>query len=239
MELAEVLGDVVELLRVNADAKGIRLRADLEPNCPEWVRGDATRLRQVLINLVGNGVKFTDAGEVTVEVCPAARLEEPEAVYFQVTDTGAGMPADQLDRLFQPYSRLQQSGSRRRGGTGLGLSISQALIRRMGGEIMVTSQEGVGSIFGFELVLPAEPMPAAVAGALVDRRMTVIDGDPARAEPSRRPAPALGRRGLGGPAGLALVGRRADTVVIREDHPDALAALGTSWNAARSTGDRR
>ena len=90
LEMAEVLGDVVELLRVNADAKNIQLRADLDPACPEWVRGDATRLRQVLINLVGNAVKFTDSGEVTVEVVPAARLEEPEAIYFQVTDTGIG-----------------------------------------------------------------------------------------------------------------------------------------------------
>ena len=226
MELAEVLGDVVELLRVNADAKRLRLRADLDPHCPEWVRGDATRLRQVLINLVGNAVKFTDVGEVTVEVCPAARLEEPEAIYFQVSDTGAGMPADQLGRLFQPYTRIQQAGSRWRPGTGLGLSISQALVRRMGGEITVTSREGVGSIFGFELVMPAEPMPKAVAGALADRRMTVVDGDPVRAETFADQLRRWGAVVTVARSNSAWWDAPADTVVIREDHPDALAALG-------------
>ncbi len=226
LELAEVLGDVVELLQVNANAKGIRLQADLDPACPEWVRGDATRLRQVLINLLGNAIKFTDSGEVTVEICPAARLEVSEAVYFQVTDTGAGIPAGQLNRLFQPYGRVPQKGARKAGGTGLGLSISQALVHRMGGVITVTSQEGVGSVFGFELALPPEPMPESVATSLEGRTIAVLDPQPSRAEPL---ADRLRRWGATVSVGTETEGwvdALADTVVIREDHPDDLAVIG-------------
>ncbi|WP_372724053.1 PAS domain S-box protein [Immundisolibacter sp.] len=143
------------LIRERAEAKGLTLSIELAPDLPQWVTGDALRLRQILVNLLGNAVKFTVAGEVCLQVSRHA-----ERLNFKVTDTGIGMTAEQLARLFQPFEQADSSTTRRFGGTGLGLAISRSLAEQMGGEITVESAPGVGSSFTLSL-----PLPEAEAGS--------------------------------------------------------------------------
>jgi len=162
--------DSVGLLTVAATQKGLTLVCDVADGCPLWVRGDETHLRQVLLNLVGNAVKFTAVGTVRVRVEPGVAVplsvgsvavegEPPVAVRFVVADTGIGIPADRIPRLFQSFSQLDASTTRVYGGSGLGLVISQALVEIMGGRIEVSSMVGIGSTFSFTLVLtPAMPV---------------------------------------------------------------------------------
>jgi signal transduction histidine kinase/ActR/RegA family two-component response regulator len=191
----ETLG-VQELLSPQARAKGLHLTVDCAPGVPARVRGDAGRLRQVLLNLVGNAVKFTETGSVHVALCrlPPAPGEAPEAVRlgFEVRDTGIGIPAAQQERLFSAFSQADSSTTRRFGGTGLGLAICRQLIERMGGRIRVDSAPGRGSVFAFEiLVKAAEPSTDAAAA----------------------PAPALPA-----PAEPAPLAERALRILIAEDN---------------------
>ena len=169
--LAELLDEVVGLLGVTADAKHVRLEVKLNPACPPWVRGDGTRLRQVLTNLLANAIKFTDLGVVTLTVGPSGRRNQPGALRFEVTDTGAGIPASELGRIFLPYRQVLDPARRSSGGNGLGLAISQSLVKAMGAEIKVSSREGVGSTFSFEVVLPVEPTSDAATGTPENRRL--------------------------------------------------------------------
>jgi PAS domain S-box-containing protein len=148
-QLGWVVLETIETLRFDAQQKGLSLVSDFAPQANRWVRGDAVRLRQVLVNLIGNAVKFTDAGQITVKVEPAKPEEGEHAIRFTVTDTGIGIPADRVDRLFQSFSQGDSSIARKYGGTGLGLAISKRLIELMGGQIGVTSQLGQGSVFWF------------------------------------------------------------------------------------------
>ena len=151
---AELGEEVVALFSTRADAKNIRLELHAAPDLPPQVRGDPMRLRQVLLNLIGNAVKFTDAGRVDVHV-EVRRLDaEATRLAFRVTDTGIGMDAATQTRLFEKFTQGDSSTTRRYGGSGLGLAISQSLVRRMGGEIRVRSEPGRGSEFSFELPLP-------------------------------------------------------------------------------------
>ncbi|MFD2331071.1 PAS domain S-box protein [Cohnella sp. GCM10020058] len=149
---AELLESVRELFAVKADEKGIALDVRTEEDTQATFGGDATRIRQVLVNLVGNAIKFTETGSVTVRVC-RVRSEEPagDMLEFEVTDTGIGIPADKLDRLFQSFSQLHPAFNRKYGGTGLGLAICKRLVELMGGRIEAHSEEGAGSRFRFTL----------------------------------------------------------------------------------------
>ncbi|MCM3784527.1 PAS domain S-box protein [Neobacillus mesonae] len=157
-----VISSVLELFGPRADEKGIELIAAVSENVPDMLIGDEGRLRQVLVNLVGNAVKFTENGAITVQVDA-----EPEGadfnVYglnFRVMDTGIGIPADKMDRLFQSFSQIHSSINRKYGGTGLGLAICKNLVDLMGGVISAESLEGKGSVFYFTLPLQlaeAEP----------------------------------------------------------------------------------
>jgi len=156
----QVLADI---MRVKAEEKGLAFTCELAPGLPAAVTADETRLRQVLLNLLGNAVKFTDAGKVSLRVLPAGQAYAAGArLRFEVADSGIGMSAPQLARLFQPFEQVA-STQRREGGTGLGLAISQQLVHLMGGHIDVVSTPGKGSTFWFEIDVPvAASAPATV-----------------------------------------------------------------------------
>lgn len=155
--LKQLVSSTVTILSFAAESKGVRITYEYDPALPSHVVGDSQRLRQVLVNLLGNAVKFTSAGEVKVRV---ARGTFENAVRFDVIDTGIGIPAEALDRIFEPFTQADASTTRTHGGTGLGLTICTALIGMMGGRIQVISEVGAGSTFWFEIALPAtQPAP--------------------------------------------------------------------------------
>jgi len=158
---AEVAAEVVALFGTRASAKGIALQLSVDPAVPEQLRGDAMRLRQVLLNLIGNAVKFTERGRVDVTLKVAKQGGDFATVGFQVRDTGIGIDAALLSRLFEKFTQGDSSMTRRYGGSGLGLAISQSLVRGMGGEIKVESAPGRGSEFSFELSWPVVQRVAA------------------------------------------------------------------------------
>ena len=135
----------------------------MDPRLPDAVVGDPGRLRQVLINLGGNAVKFTASGQVTLRVRCAEQDHSRVELIFEVEDTGIGIPASKLPDLFNPFSQADASMARRYGGTGLGLSISKRLVELMGGTMEVQSQEGLGSCFRFRVQLPVGTLAALAA----------------------------------------------------------------------------
>jgi signal transduction histidine kinase/CheY-like chemotaxis protein len=147
--LATLLHDVVDLLADRAEAKGISLIADVDPALPAWWRGDPTRLRQVVVNLVGNGIKFTEQGEVRLSVAE----DGEQGVVLTVRDSGIGIEADALSRLFQKFEQADAATARKYGGTGLGLAICKNITAAMGGRIEASSELGVGSVFRLHLPL--------------------------------------------------------------------------------------
>jgi signal transduction histidine kinase/CheY-like chemotaxis protein len=150
---------VLTLFRGNADAKGLTLNLDIEPEVEDWVLTDAQRLKQVLLNLVGNAIKFTERGDVMLRLSQSAvpARDKRVGVTFEIRDTGIGIPPESQSDLFQPFHQVDGSRSRRRGGTGLGLAISQHIVQAMGGTIEVKSRPGVGSRFRFTLNFERDP----------------------------------------------------------------------------------
>ena len=141
---AAYVEDTVELLTRQAENKGLTLGLVIDDSVPDRIEADSSRLRQVLLNLIGNAIKFTAEGRVDVSMTYADGL-----MRVAVADTGPGIPAERRDRLFQRFSQMDGAGSRNHGGTGLGLAISKSLVELMGGEIGVDSEEGKGSVFWF------------------------------------------------------------------------------------------
>ncbi len=156
VEMEKLLAEVTDVFSYRAAEKGLELNFHADPALPRFFRGDFQRVKQVLVNLVGNAVKFTDKGEVLIlarHVSRKTRNGEMPHLHFSVRDTGPGIPADKIGTLFQAFTQADSSTTRKYGGTGLGLAISRKLCHLMGGEISVISEEGQGSDFFFELPL--------------------------------------------------------------------------------------
>jgi signal transduction histidine kinase/CheY-like chemotaxis protein len=149
IDVRDLQDDVVRLMAIQAKPKSLQITACVHPAVPQYVQGDAGRLRQVLVNLCANAVKFTQRGEVALSVGVVAQDLERTTLRFEVRDTGIGVPEEGLHALFKPFSQLDASTTRRFGGTGLGLSIVKRLAEMMGGEAGVLSREGAGSTFWF------------------------------------------------------------------------------------------
>ncbi len=150
-DLRDVLNDLAGIMNARAEQKNIGLDFNCEAGVPGLLLGDAARLEQVLLNLVGNAIKFTETGGVSVDVTPEARTGDRVTILFSVKDTGIGIPADKRDAIFESFVQAEQDSTRRYGGTGLGLAISRRLVQLMGGEIQVESAVGRGSNFFFRL----------------------------------------------------------------------------------------
>ncbi len=147
--LWDSLEETIKTVALQAHAKGLELLCDMKPEVPEFVVGDATRIRQIIVNLVGNAIKFTEHGEVVLEAAVEAQSGDQLRLHFKVRDTGIGIPLDKQKSIFDAFSQADGSTTRRYGGTGLGLTISASLVRIMGGEIWVESAPGKGSCFHF------------------------------------------------------------------------------------------
>ena len=158
--LRDALEDTMRVLAPRAYKKGIELACRIHPEVPEMVVGDPLRLRQIVVNLVGNAIKFTDQGEIVVQVQAESRTEHAVELHFSVRDTGIGIPLEKQQVIFEAFSQGDSSTTRRYGGTGLGLAISSQLVQLMGGDISVESQLGVGSTFHFTIWLGVGELPA-------------------------------------------------------------------------------
>ena len=145
-----------EVIEIRATQKGLQLLWEIAPQVPAYLVGDSNRLRQVLINLLGNSLKFTERGSLTVRV---ERDAEEGSLRFAVADTGIGIPPEKLGRIFESFSQADSSTTRKYGGTGLGLNISKRIVERMGGRIWVESKPGEGSTFLFTAHLPPGEPP--------------------------------------------------------------------------------
>lgn len=178
-DLRRCLEEALDLVAPQATAKGLTLTYLIEPTVPTQLCQDVTRLRQILVNLLGNAVKFTEHGEITVLVSPHKQATDYHELHFAVQDTGIGIPAEQFARLFESFSQVNASITRRFGGTGLGLAISKRLTELMSGTMWVESEVGRGSIFHFTLAVT--PSTQAVADieenllTLSDRRIFIIE----------------------------------------------------------------
>jgi signal transduction histidine kinase/CheY-like chemotaxis protein len=165
--LHDCIDEVLELLANRAAEKKLELASYIDPQVSEWILGDITRTRQILLNLVGNAVKFTQYGEVIVSVALRKNEDGNEMLYLAVRDTGIGIQHSKIAGLFQSFSQVDSSTSRRFGGTGLGLAISKRLTELMGGRIWVTSQPDLGSVF--QLEIPYRPAAAQTSPTVTPR----------------------------------------------------------------------
>jgi CheY-like chemotaxis protein len=178
-DLRSAVEDVSDMLAAKAQEKGLEFGCIIQPEVPAWLIGDPGRLKQILINLAGNAIKFTAEGGVVIDIALVRETDACASVRFEVRDTGIGIPQERQDRLFKSFSQVDASTTRRYGGSGLGLAISRQLTELMGGEIGVRSEEGKGSAFWFtavfgKQVVKKEEIPVPI-GDLKGKRILVVD----------------------------------------------------------------
>ncbi len=163
VSVRQCMDDALSLLVDLARRKGLELNATVDPHVPSWITTDGTRLRQVLLNLMGNAIKFTQRGEVEVRIAPETGPAGEALLGFSVRDTGAGIPADRLDRLFKPFSQVDSSTTRKYGGTGLGLAICKSLVKLLGGSIGVKESSAAGTTFHFTILGTPADLPVEMS----------------------------------------------------------------------------
>ncbi len=178
--LRTLIEETADIHALRADEKNLELLCHIGTEVPTHVKGDAARLRQILLNLVGNAIKFTQKGEVVVKVSSNPDMSDPCRLLFSIEDTGIGIPADKIATIFDSFSQADSSTTRHYGGTGLGLTISKRLVELMGGWIRAESVEGKGSVFSFAISLESAPEPEARIATdtsfnLKDVRVLIID----------------------------------------------------------------
>jgi CheY-like chemotaxis protein len=217
---AGLAAETLDLFCAQASAKGLTLNLRCTDDLPEWVSADPDRLRQILLNLVGNAVKFTAAGQVDLKFGWSAA----QGLEVQVVDTGPGVGEDQLSRLFQRFSQVDGSSTRRHGGSGLGLAICKGLVEAMGGEIGVHSRLGVGSTFWFRAPAPLAAAPEA-RGEADDHlpppgvRVLVVDDHPVNRELTRAILEPLGvevSEAAGGEEAVELTAREPFDLILMD-----------------------
>jgi signal transduction histidine kinase/DNA-binding response OmpR family regulator len=217
-DLQSVVSEAMRTLAVKAHQRHLELVHRIAPGAPEYVIGDALRLRQVLLNLVGNGIKFTEKGEVTVDVTVARENHETWGAHFAIRDTGVGIEPDEIERLFAPFEQADMSTTRRHGGTGLGLTITRHLVGRMGGRVWVDSTPGEGSTFHFTARFGVAAAGAVgddeTAVALEGRRVLIVDDNATNRLVLEEMSNAWGMRSK-----------------VVEDGTSALASVESAWTA--------
>jgi signal transduction histidine kinase/ActR/RegA family two-component response regulator len=223
-DLDAAVDDVVELLAEKARGRNVRAVPVLDADVPQWVTGDVTRVRQILVNLVGNAVKFTENGDIVIRVRLVERDARALVLRFEITDTGIGVAADMMPLLFEPFVQADSSTTRRFGGTGLGLTISKRLTEQMGGAIGVESVPGQGSTFWFTVRLAASAVQTESAPLAGRRTLVMADHAPTREALSAR----LRRLGASvesvtGAAPVPIDRREFDVVIVE----DGTAAAST------------
>ena len=178
-DLRLTIEDMIDVLSITASQKGLELACEVHHEVPSRLRGDPGRLRQILINIAGNAIKFTEKGEVAIRIALEKEDEVSATVRFTVSDTGIGIPQDKMDFLFQSFSQVDTSTTRKYGGTGLGLAISKGLVELMDGEIDVESKEGKGTTFEFTIDLEKQTedhdAETVVPADILHKRILVVD----------------------------------------------------------------
>ena len=215
--LRDLVEEIERALALRAQQKGLELLCEIGPDVPEFLIGDPLRIRQILVNLAGNAIKFTNVGEVAVEIAVEGRSEDPVNLHFRVRDTGIGVPQEKQGLIFDAFSQVDGSTTRKYGGTGLGLTISARLVAAMDGQIWVESRLGHGSCFHFTARLgvssESAPDPASET-VLAGVRVLIVDDN------------ATNRRILADLAGMW--GMITSTV---ESGPEALSQMRQAWDA--------
>ena len=218
-DLRRTVAETLKTMTLRAHQKGLEIICDIDAAVPMRVRGDPGRLRQILLNLVGNAIKFTDRGEIVVRTTIQAQTDKSVTAQLSVQDSGIGIAAEKLDHVFEAFSQADTSTTRKYGGTGLGLTISNRLVELMGGHLWVESELGVGSTFHFTLALgiDASDPVAVVPARLRGRRVLVVDDNAVNREIFVRQVARWGMT-----ATTAASGEQAQVMLNTEASPDVM-----------------
>ncbi len=225
----DLLRDLSVILSTNTGDKQLELLFDIDPELPEWVIGDDMRLRQILINLCGNAIKFTERGQVAIAIKVSQRNDNNVSINIAVSDTGIGIAEEDQQLIFEGFSQAQASTTRRFGGTGLGLAISQRLVEAMGSKLQLTSQPGQGSRFYFQLTLSLASAPetsgrqAKVTSSGTGRKVLIVDDNPDARAAMMQLAKSLGWQAT------ALEGGEQALQLLQESTTQRFDAIFVDW----------